>query len=215
MRNAGDPGYPRRGTPFSHALAHRVLALASWRIQGELPPCPRFILIVAPHTSNWDFIIGVLAMFAIGLRASWLGKHTIFRFPLAPLLRWLGGEPIDRSAARGTVETAIQHFRTRPQWVLALSPEGTRKPVTQWKTGFHRIAVGAGVPIVPVSFDYRSRIVGIGAPVQPGPDESASVAKLGALFRKEMARHPAQYVEQGTDPQPEAPVGGQRARGLP
>ena len=213
-RDTGGPGYPRRGTPFTRALAHRVLGLIGWRVQGGLPACPRFILIVAPHTSNWDFVIGVLAMFAIGLRASWLGKHTIFRFPVAPLLRWLGGEPIDRSAAQGTVETAIEHFRARPQWVLALSPEGTRKPVTRWKTGFHRIAVGAGVPIVPVSFDYRTHIVGIGAPVQPGPDESASVARLGALFQKEMARHPAQYVEQGADPRPEAPVGGQRARGL-
>jgi hypothetical protein len=119
-------------------------------------------------------------MFATGLRASWLGKHTLFRLPLAPLFRWLGGEPIDRASAQGTVGTAIEHFRTRRQWVLALTPGGTRRPVTQWKTGFHRIAVGAGVPIVPVSFDYRSRVVGIGAPVQPGPDESASVARLGS-----------------------------------
>ena len=208
LRDASDPGYPRRGTPFSRALAHRVLGLVGWRVQGDLPPCPRFVLIVAPHTSNWDFLIGVLAMFATGLRVSWLGKHTLFRFPLAPLLRWLGGEPIDRSAARGTVETAIELFRTRPQWVLALTPEGTRRPVTQWKTGFHRIAVGAGVPIVPVSFDYRSRIVGIGAPVQPGRDESESVARLGALFRKEMARYPEQYVEQGADFQLPAPQGG-------
>ena len=208
LRDAGDPGYPRRGSPFSRALAHRVLGLAGWRVQGDLPSRPRFILIVAPHTSNWDFVIGVLAMFATGLRASWLGKHTIFRFPLTPLLRWLGGEPIDRSAARGTVETAIELFRTRRQWVLALTPEGTRRPVTHWKTGFHRIAVGAGVPIVPVSFDYRSRTVGIGAPVQPGRDEVESVARLAPLFRKEMARYPAQYVEQGPDLQPEAPPGG-------
>jgi 1-acyl-sn-glycerol-3-phosphate acyltransferase len=207
-RDAGEPGYPRRGTPFTRALAHRVLGLAGWRVQGGLPACPRFILIVAPHTSNWDFVIGVLAMFATGLRASWLGKHTLFRLPLAPLFRWLGGEPIDRASAQGTVGTAIEHFRTRRQWVLALTPEGTRRPVTQWKTGFHRIAVGAGVPIVPVSFDYRSRVVGIGAPVQPGPDESASVARLGSLFHKEMARHPAQYVEQGVDRQPGVPQGG-------
>ena len=208
LRDAGDPGYPRRGSPFSRALAHRVLGLAGWRVQGDLPPRPRFILVVAPHTSNWDFVIGVLAMFATGLRASWLGKHTLFRFPLTPLLRWLGGEPIDRSAARGTVETAIELFRTRRQWVLALTPEGTRRPVTHWKTGFHRIAVGASVPIVPVSFDYRSRIVGIGAPVEPGQDEAASVARLAPLFRKEMARYPTQYVEQGADLQPGARPGG-------
>ena len=193
-------GFPRRGTPFSRALARRVLGLAGWRVQGELPASPKFILIVAPHTSNWDFFIAVLAMFATGLRANWLGKHTICHFPLTPLLRWLGGEPIDRSAARGAVGTAIQQFRTRPQWVLALSPEGTRRPVTHWKTGFHRIAVCAGVPIVPVSIDYRSRMIGIGAPIEPSPDEAASVAKLRALFRRDMARYPNRYVEQEEEP---------------
>jgi 1-acyl-sn-glycerol-3-phosphate acyltransferase len=190
-----DLGYPRRGSPFSRALAHRLLGLFGWRVQGSLPDRPRFVLIVAPHTSNWDFVVSVMAMFATGLRASWLGKHTIFRFPLGPVLRWLGGEPIDRSAPQGTVGAAIAHFRTRPQWVLALSPEGTRRPVGQWKTGFHRIAAGAGVPIVPVSLDYGSRVVGIGAPVSPGRDEAESVTLLRALYHKEMARHPQRYVE--------------------
>jgi 1-acyl-sn-glycerol-3-phosphate acyltransferase len=197
-----DPAYPRRGSRFSRAVARRLLGLVGWRIEGALPALPRFTLIVAPHTSNWDFVIGVLAMFATGLRASWLGKHSIFRFPLAPVLRWLGGEPVDRSAPQGVVEMAIDRFRTRPQWVLALSPEGTRRPVSQWKTGFHRIAAGAGVPIVPVCLDYRSRVVGIGAPAAPGRDETASVTALRALFRKEMARHPGRYIdtEGMTDP---------------
>jgi 1-acyl-sn-glycerol-3-phosphate acyltransferase len=188
-------GYPRRGSPFSHVLARRLLGLVGWRVDGTLPACPRFVLIVAPHTSNWDFFIGVLAMFATGLRASWLGKHTIFRFPISPVLRWLGGEPIDRSTPHGTVETAIEHFRTRRQWVLALSPEGTRRSVAHWKTGFHRIAAGAGVPIVPVWLDYQSRTVGIGAPQAPDSDEAASVHRLRMLYRKEMARHPELYVE--------------------
>ena len=160
-----------------------------------MPACRRFVLIVAPHTSNWDFIVALLAMFATDLRVSWLGKHTIFRFPLGPLLRWLGGEPVDRSAAHGTVGTAIEHFRTRPQWVLALSPEGTRRRVEQWKTGFHRIAVGASVPVVPVWIDYQARQVGIGARFSPGPDEAADVATLHALFHKEMARHPERFAE--------------------
>jgi 1-acyl-sn-glycerol-3-phosphate acyltransferase len=188
-------GYPRRGSRFAPVLARRLLALAGWRVAGELPACPRFVLIEAPHTSNWDFIFAVLAMFATDLRVSWLGKHTIFRFPLGPLLRWLGGEPVNRSATHGTVGTAIEHFRTRPQWVLALSPEGTRRKVEQWKTGFHRIAVGAGVPIVPVWIDYQARQIGIGARFSPGPDEAADVAALHGLFHKEMARHPERFAE--------------------
>ena len=188
-------GYPRRGSRFAPVLARRILALAGWRIAGELPACPRFVLNEAPHTSNWDFIFAVLAMFATDLRVSWLGKHTIFRFPFGSLLRWLGGEPVNRSATHGTVGAAIEHFRTRPQWVLALSPEGTRRPVDQWKTGFHRIAVGAGVPIVPVWIDYQARQIGIGACFSPGPDETADVAALHALFHKEMARHPERFAE--------------------
>jgi 1-acyl-sn-glycerol-3-phosphate acyltransferase len=165
-------------------------------VHGELPSAPRFVLIVAPHTSNWDFFVGVLGMFATDLRASWLGKHTIFRFPVGPLLRWLGGEPIDRSAPQGTVGAAIERFRSRPQWVLALSPEGTRRPVERWKTGFHRIAAGAGVPILPVALDYQAREIRIGALFTPGPNEAADVAQLHALFHKDMARHPEQFAEE-------------------
>jgi 1-acyl-sn-glycerol-3-phosphate acyltransferase len=177
-------------------LGHWLLGLAGWRVEGALPPVPRFVLIVAPHTSNWDFIIGVLAMFATDLRASWLGKHSIFRFPIAPVLRWLGGEPIDRSAAQGTVETAIDRFRSRPQWVLALSPEGTRRRVERWKTGFHRIAAGAGVPIVPVAIDYSARMVRIEPPVKPDPDETVGVAQLRARFHKAMGRYPERFAEE-------------------
>lgn len=189
------PGYPRRGSRLAPGLATRLLALAGWRVRGELPALPRFIIIVAPHTSNWDFPIGVLTMFAVDLRASWLGKHTLFRFPLGPILRWIGGEPIDRSAKHGTVGAAIENFRTRSQWVLALSPEGTRKRVERWKTGFHRIAVGAGVPIVPVWIDYRTRVMEIGAPVTPDPDEATGVAQLHRLFTSAMAKFPDRFAD--------------------
>ncbi|MDZ4863261.1 MAG: 1-acyl-sn-glycerol-3-phosphate acyltransferase [Gemmatimonadota bacterium] len=203
-----DTGYPRRGSWLAPRLASRLLAMAGWRVGGELPALPRFIIIVAPHTSNWDFPLGVLTMFAIDLRASWLGKHTLFRFPMGPILRWIGGEPIDRSAKRGTVGAAIENFRTRPQWVLALSPEGTRRRVDKWKTGFHRIAVGAGVPIVPVWIDYRTRVVGLGAPLTMGPDEASEVARVHALFHKEMARYPECFAEEGSASG--TPAGGRR-----
>jgi len=189
-------GYPRRGNALLRALGGWGLRIAGWHIEGAFPPLPKFVIIVAPHTSNWDFLVGLLAMFALDLQASWLGKHTIFRFPLSPVLRWLGGEPIDRSVEHGTTAAAIKRFGERPSWVLALSPEGTRRPVSQWKTGFHRIALGAGVPIVPVWFDYRSRRVGLGPPFQPGPDEPADVVTLRRYFRKDMARHPENYIEE-------------------
>lgn len=171
------------------------MGLFGWRVTGALPDLPKFVLIVAPHTSNWDFPIGVLAMFAVGLRAHWLGKHTIFFFPVSLLLRWMGGEPIDRTAKHGTVETAIENFRTRPQWVLALSPEGTRRPMEHWKTGFYRVAVGAGVPIVPVWIDYRTRELHIAPPVETGTDMDADIRRLRGMFCKEMARYPEKFAE--------------------
>jgi len=197
-------GCPTRGGRFGRALGRGLLRLAGWRIEGGLPAEPRFVLIVAPHTSNWDFIIGVLAMFGVGLRASWLGKHTIFRFPVAGLLRWLGGEPVDRSASHGTVEVAVERFRGRPQWVLAISPEGTRKRVPEWKTGFYRIALGAGVPILPVWFDYSRRVVGLGTPVWVTGSEADDIARIRGLFQARMARHPAQFAEAAELPRPRA-----------
>ena len=190
-----EPGLPRRGSAFTRGLARRVLRLFGWRIEGSFPDWPKFVVIVAPHTSNWDFALGILGMFAVGLRASWLGKHTVFRFPLTPVLRWLGGEPVDRTTPHGTVGVAIDHFLTRPQWVLGLSPEGTRRRVERWKTGFYRIAVGAGVPIIPVTVNFGAHVLAIGDPVVPGPDESDEIAKLRARFRKEMARYPEKFAE--------------------
>jgi 1-acyl-sn-glycerol-3-phosphate acyltransferase len=172
------------------------MRLFGWDIEGELPSCPRFVIAVAPHTSNWDFPIGVLAMFAFGVRMSWLGKHTIFFFPVSPILRWLGGEPVDRSAAHGTVGTAIERFRARSQWVLGIAPEGTRKRTERWRTGFYRIAVGAGVPIVPAWIDYSRHRLGLGAPIWTTDDEAADMGKLGACFRTEMAKCPERYVEE-------------------
>jgi 1-acyl-sn-glycerol-3-phosphate acyltransferase len=195
MAAAVGAGYPHRGTALSRALGRALLRIAGWRIAGELPGLPKFVVIVAPHTSAWDVVVGLAGMLATGLRASWLGKHTLFWFPLSLVLRWLGGEPVDRAAPHGVVETAIRHFQTRTRWVLGLSPEGTRRAVQHWKTGFYRVASGAQVPIVPIWFDYASRVIGIGAPVQPSGDEQADIARLRALFHRGMARHPSLYAE--------------------
>jgi len=193
-------GCPRRGTPRSRAIAGRLLGLCGWRIEGRVPEAPKFVLIVAPHTSNWDFPIGVMAMFALGLRATWLGKHTLFRFPVRGLLRWLGGEPVDRRVAHGTVGMAIARFAERSQWVLAVSPEGTRGRVVQWKTGFHRIAAGAGVPIQPVSFDFSRRTITILDLVMPTDDVAADMTRLRRLFHPEMARYPDLFVAEPDTP---------------
>jgi 1-acyl-sn-glycerol-3-phosphate acyltransferase len=189
-------GAPRRGIPFTRALANWLLGLFGWRVEGSIPPCPKFVMIVAPHTSNWDFPVGLFSMFAFGLRLTWVGKHTIFRWPAGPILRWFGGEPIDRTAPGGFVEQVIEQFRTRPQLGLALSPEGTRRPAPEWKTGFHRIALAAGVPIVPVWIDWRTKALRLGEPSMPTADVAADLTRYRRMFSRAMARYPEKFVEE-------------------
>jgi 1-acyl-sn-glycerol-3-phosphate acyltransferase len=153
-----------------------------------LPADPRFVAIVAPHTSNWDFVIGVAAMFALDVRVHWLGKHTLFRWPLGPLLRWLGGQPVRRDSAHGVVAEVADAIRAEPQFILALAPEGTRRHVDAWRTGFYHIARRADIPIVPVALDWGRREIIIAVPMQPSGDLERDVAGLRARYKLEMAR---------------------------
>jgi 1-acyl-sn-glycerol-3-phosphate acyltransferase len=183
----------RRGNGISRALALLALRITGWRIEGEFPNLPQFVVIVAPHTSNWDFFVGVMAMFAIGFRGTFLGKHTLFRWPVGAPMRWLGGVPVDRGSPHNVVQQAIDYFRARPQLILALSPEGTRKKMPAWRTGFWYVAKGADVPIVPAAFDYPARRIRIFAPVFPGDHIDADLARLRSCYDARMAMHPAQY----------------------
>jgi 1-acyl-sn-glycerol-3-phosphate acyltransferase len=183
---------PRRFGPRTRALAATALGLAGWRFEGALPDLPRFVAVVAPHTSNWDFPIGVAVMLALGVRVRWLGKHSIFRGPFGTLLRWLGGIPVRRGERSGAVDAAVAAFRTDSQLVLALAPEGTRRRVATWKTGFYTVAEQAGVPIVPVAFDWSRHVVAVGTPVMPHGAE-ATTRELMAMYRPEMARRREGY----------------------
>jgi 1-acyl-sn-glycerol-3-phosphate acyltransferase len=184
---------PRRGNRFSALLARSIMRLLGWRFEGSFPDLAKFVVIVAPHTSNWDFGLGVVAMFAVGFRGTFLGKHTLFRWPMGIVMRWLGGVPVDRSGSHNVVDQVVEHFRSRPSMMLALSPEGTRRKLPAWRTGFYNIAKGAGVPIVPVAFDYPHRVIRLFPPMQPTADQGADFAMLGAYFNAQMALRPAQY----------------------
>lgn len=152
-------------------------------MEGGLPDVPKCVLIVAPHTSNWDFTLGVAVVFALEMRASWLGKHTLFKAPFQGFLRWLGGIPVDRRASHGVVGDCVQALQDAPALLLALSPEGTRKGVSRWKTGFWHIASQAGVPIVPVSLDFREHVVRFMPPFRTSGDLEADLALLQGGFR--------------------------------
>jgi 1-acyl-sn-glycerol-3-phosphate acyltransferase len=155
---------------------------------GALPDAPKFVVIAAPHTSNMDFVIGMSLVFAQALDAKWIGKRELFRGPLGPFFRWLGGIPVDRNSPQGVVADAVAAFRTRDRMILAIAPEGTRRSVARWKTGFHRIASGAGVPIVCGFFDNVRREVGFGPTVAAGPDLEGDIDRLRAWYDQSVSQ---------------------------
>jgi 1-acyl-sn-glycerol-3-phosphate acyltransferase len=172
------------------AIGSGLLRLGGWRVVGAFPDIPRAVLIAAPHSSNWDGIWGFATKLALGLRLSILGKHSLFRIPLvARFLRWQGVIPVDRSAAHGVVEQAVAALRDADRMWYAIAPEGTRKPVEQWKPGFWRIARGAGVPVIPAWFDYANKQIGIGPPIMLGDDMHADIASIQRGYKSYKGRN--------------------------
>jgi len=188
------PNVPRRGGALRAAMGRSILRILGWRLEGGLPDLPRFVIIAAPHSSGWDFVIGIAAVFALRLDVRFVGKAELFRGPLGPLMRWLGGLPVDRHRPEGFVEEIVALFAARTQLVLAMAPEGTRKPVERWKSGFYRIALGAGVPIVPGYFDNGRKRVGFGKPFRPTGDAERDIGELRAFYGKMLRRSESRKV---------------------
>ncbi|WP_271410129.1 lysophospholipid acyltransferase family protein [Pseudomonas sp. Q1-7] len=176
--------------PFAEAIGHGVLRLMGWRIEGRLPALDKFVVIGAHHTSNWDFVLFLAVKFVLRLNARWFGKHTLFRWPFAGLLRRWGGVPIHRHLKSNRVDQAVERFRESREFMLVISPEGTRKRVERWKMGFYHIARGAGVPIVPTALDYVGRRVVIGPPFVPSGDEQSDLRQLLAFYRPHVPKKP-------------------------
>ena len=176
------PRVPRRGGALRAALGRLMLRAMGWRVGAGLPDLPKAVIIAAPHSSNWDFFVGVATMFALRLDVRFIGKAELFRGPAGPVMRWLGGLPVDRKRPEGVVEQAVARFAGQEQLLLAVAPEGTRKPVTKWKSGFYRIALGAGVPIIPGHFDNGHRVIGFLPPFHPTGDFEADLQTLRALY---------------------------------
>ena len=157
--------------------------MIGWRVSFTLPPRDKYVLVGAPHTSNWDFPLGLLAMWASGMRFSWVGKHTLFKGPLGPIMRAIGGIPVDRTSGVGFIKKVIDLFASRDQFVLAISPEGTRSLTRQWKGGFYHIAQAAGVPIALGYIDYPHKQIGLDRMFEPSGDIEADFFLLGGYYR--------------------------------
>ncbi len=181
--SATDDLVPRRRSRTLTSLGRLVLRVMGWRIEGSLPNLSKFVVIAAPHTSNWDFVVGMAATLALDVEAHWIGKHTIFRWPFRRLMTGLGGLPVNRASTTGLVEQIVDRFASSPSLVLGLAPEGTRKKVTKWKSGFYYIAMGAGVPIVCAYFDFEARKVGIGPVVHPTGDYEADLGRITEFYK--------------------------------
>ncbi|MBM4231323.1 MAG: glycerol acyltransferase [Gammaproteobacteria bacterium] len=189
------PDTPKVRSPWRRAVGTAALWLAGWRVEGNLPNLRKFVLVVAPHTSNWDFVVGFLVYLALQIETLWFAKHTALRGPLGPLGRHFGAVAIDRSRAGHVVQAYIEEFNKRESMILTLAPEGTRSRVADWKHGFHHVARGAGVPMVPVALDFSRKRIVFGPPQMPTDDYVADMALFKPFFRAEMAKRPENYDE--------------------
>ncbi|MCK6540243.1 MAG: lysophospholipid acyltransferase family protein [Anaerolineales bacterium] len=144
-----------------HVLARIVMRLAGWRVDGKLPDIPKYILIGAPHTSNWDFVLFLGVVFALRANVRFMGKAELFRFPVGWFFRYCGGIPVDRKKSTGLVEQMVKICNESDRFILTITPEGTRHHVTEWKRGFYHIAKTAGIPIVMAQVDGKRKTVHI------------------------------------------------------
>ncbi|HCL11436.1 MAG TPA: acyltransferase [Alteromonas sp.] len=165
-----------------------------WTVRGSLANHPKMVLAVGPHTSNWDFIIGVMCKLALGLDVAFLGKHTLFEGPLGGLMRRLGGIAVDRSKAHGVVGEVAGRISRSEQLLLALAPEGTRKAVYPWKSGFLYIAQTARIPIQCVGLDYQKKTLVFGPVLTVSKDVKVSMESVYSFYRTVTAKYPQQTI---------------------
>ncbi|TAM63505.1 MAG: acyltransferase [Rhodanobacter sp.] len=176
------PRMPQLRDSLQRKACRTALRLCGWSFAGEFPDVSRAVVIAAPHSSWWDGFWGLLLKVAIGADVHFMGKRELFRGLLGSLLRRLGGIGVDRGAAKGVVEQMIDQFRQRDAFWLAIAPEGTRKQVARWKTGFWHIAHGAGVPIVTAYFNYPDKTIGIGPLFETSDDMENDLVRLRAFY---------------------------------
>ncbi len=177
-------------TPLLRLLAIVLLKLIGWKAVGRPVEGARFVLIGAPHTSNWDFPLMLMVVLKLRLQVFWMGKHTLFPFPVGWFMKWLGGIPVNRSKAQNLVEQTVQQYREHPQLVVLVPPEGTRAKVKEWKTGFYHIAVNAGVPILMGYVDAATKQAGLADFFHPTGDIAKDMPAIRAFYADKVGINP-------------------------
>jgi len=177
------PRVPQTRGTLLRRLGYWLMRRFGWRFVGAMPDLPQFVVIVAHHTSNWDFAIGLAVKWALGLDVRWLGKDTLFRPPLGWFMRANGGVPVKRASRENLVEQTANEFATREQFVLVLAPEGTRRRVPEWRSGFWHVAKRANVPICCVALDWSRHEVRMGPTITADEDDpKAGIARVRSYF---------------------------------
>jgi len=170
-------------------LASLGLKLSGWKLDGEPPTEQKYVLIAVPHTSNWDFPITLAMAFRFRFELYWMGKNSLFKGPMGPLMKWMGGIPVDRASTNNVVDQMVSAYNASDRLVVAIPPEGTRSRVSKWKTGFYYIAVGAQVPIALGYLDYQQKKGGFGPPFYPTGDLDKDMLEIRKFYAGIAGKH--------------------------
>ena len=174
-------------------LARLALRLTGWRIIGGAPAAPKYVLIGAPHTSNWDFPVALMVCFALRLRVYWMGKASLFPPLLGSVMRWLGGIPVNRERSSNLVQATVDAYNGNQRLIVIVPPEGTRSKVMRWKTGFYYIAQGAGVPIALGYLDFRRKEAGLSRMFEPTGDIAMDMVEIQAFYAGVTGKSPGKF----------------------
>jgi 1-acyl-sn-glycerol-3-phosphate acyltransferase len=178
---------------FAQWFGRTVLDVFGWRVVGELPNLERVLVIGAPHTSNWDFVYAMAAILGLNLKLRWLGKHTIFKFGVTWFMNWLGGIPVNRGKPESIVENVARLVERDKGIIIGIAPEGTRKKVEKWKTGFLRISTALDCPLFQVGLDFPNKLIVLDQLFYPTGDNDADIATLKAFYGKYTGKYPDQF----------------------
>ena len=171
-------------------LSKTILSLLGWHLEKIIPDENKMIIIGAPHTSNWDFPLTLLALSALGLRFSWVGKHTLFKWPFGIFLKAIGGIPVNRKVRNGFINEMVNAFAVRDRLILAIAPEGTRSKQDHWKGGFYRIATKANIKICFGFIDYPAKKIGLGHTLQSSNDIDRDFEQIKTFYHGITGKHP-------------------------
>lgn len=169
-------------TGLFRGLTRLLLGLSGWRVDGKLPNLPKFILVGAPHTTNWDFVLFLGVVFHLRANVHFMGKAELFRSPIGWFFYWCGGVPVDRSKSQGLVDQMVNACKQSEKFILTITPEGTRHYVSEWKMGFYHIAKNAGIPLVMAKVDGKHKTVHVGQIFYPTENMEADIKAIKGAF---------------------------------